>query len=121
MSSRENAQALPQSFVYCGYSCSFDQFIRGLSIRGYRQTVHIFCKQSANNLLLTDHNSLPINTSLLYTFLSKSHVKYQIQTLASLCTISRFLSTLTTLGVPFHTRYMACSAFNISGFFVPPA
>ena len=61
--SSEKARALPQFFVYCGYSCYFDQFIRGLPIRGYRQTVHIFFERSANNLLLADHSGLPINTS----------------------------------------------------------
>ena len=63
--------ALPQSFRQCRNSCSmygapgvcqteeigrlFTYFVNGLPIISYWQTI-----QSANNLLLTDHNGLPI-------------------------------------------------------------
>ena len=41
----------------------FFKSVGGLPIGGYWQTVYIFWERSANNLLLADHNSLPINTS----------------------------------------------------------
>ena len=56
---------LPQSFEQCSNSCSIIQSNTGLPTRRFWHNVYKFCERSANNLLLADHNGLPITPILV--------------------------------------------------------
>ena len=60
VASNSGTRALPPYFEICSFTCYIALGVNGLPIRGYWQTVYIYRERSANNLLLADHNGLPI-------------------------------------------------------------